>query len=130
MTLVRLCLLLPLLFSSTAFAADHCVDVQAKRGWQQLSLPGGKITGVQYSGGWSVIAGMYKAVGPRGYSGEDARKLGPHLRPKPPDLAPQKICPATLKRRSGSSTTRSIGVSPSSSTPSRTRPSHPGPWRR
>ncbi|ERP98888.1 hypothetical protein Q669_01100 [Labrenzia sp. C1B10] len=77
MPLVRLCLLLPLLFSSKAFAADHCIDVQAKRGWQQLSLPGGKITGVQYSGGWSVIAGMYKAVGPRGYTGEDARRLGP-----------------------------------------------------
>ncbi|TYC67199.1 hypothetical protein FMN63_13980 [Stappia sp. BW2] len=77
MTLVRLCLLLPVFFSSAAFAADHCIDVQAKRGWQQLSLPVGQITGVRYSGGWSVIASTYRAVGPRGYSGEDARKLGP-----------------------------------------------------
>jgi len=74
---VRLCLLLPCLLPMAATAADHCVDVQSKQGWQQLSLPQGRITNVAYSGGWSVIAGLYKPVGPRGYSGQDAKKLGP-----------------------------------------------------
>lgn len=73
----RCLLAILLMFPSAALAADHCVDVQSKKGWQQLSLPGGKIRKVGYSGAWSVIAGMYKPVGPRGYSGPDARKLGP-----------------------------------------------------
>jgi len=65
------------LVPASALAADHCVDVDSKRGWQQLSLPSGKIGRVSYSGSWSVIAGMYKPVGPRGYSGEEAKRLGP-----------------------------------------------------
>ncbi|MBN9669681.1 hypothetical protein [Roseibium aggregatum] len=62
---------------SLAQAADHCIDVQSKQGWQRLSLPNGKIRKVSYRGGWSVIAGTFKPVGPRGYSGQDAAKLGP-----------------------------------------------------
>jgi len=78
MLFARLVLTVVLLFVPAAvLAADHCVKVQSKKGWQQLSLPGGKIRRVSYSGGWSVIAGMYKPVGPRGYSGKDAQKLGP-----------------------------------------------------
>jgi len=53
------------------------VTVQSQKGWQQLSLPPGKIRQVGFSGSWSVINGMYKPVGPRGYSGQDAKKLGP-----------------------------------------------------
>ncbi len=66
-----------LFMASPAFAADHCVQVQSKKGWQQLTLPHGVIMNVTYSGGWSVIAGLYKPVGPRGYSGADAKSLGP-----------------------------------------------------
>jgi len=62
---------------AVAHAAEHCIDVQSKNGWQTLSLPNGKIRKVSYSGGWSVINGLYKPVGPRGYSGQDAAKLGP-----------------------------------------------------
>ncbi|WP_428643182.1 hypothetical protein [Roseibium sp.] len=65
------------LVPAAAQAADYCIDVQSKKGWQQLALPAGKIRRVSYSGGWSVINGMFKPVGPRGYSGEDAKKLGP-----------------------------------------------------
>jgi hypothetical protein len=75
--LARLCLFLPIFAASAAEAADFCVDVQSKQGWQQLSLPPGNITNIRFSGGWSVIAGMYKPVGPRGYTGQDAQKLGP-----------------------------------------------------
>ncbi|MES0879609.1 hypothetical protein [Roseibium sp. SCP14] len=53
------------------------MDVQSKKGWQRLVLPDGKIRKVSFSGGWSVISGLYKPVGPRGYSGRDARNLGP-----------------------------------------------------
>jgi len=77
MMLPRFLLILFLVFPSTALAADHCVNVQSTKGWQQLSLPPGKIRKVGFSGGWSVINGLYKPVGPRGYSGQDARKLGP-----------------------------------------------------
>ncbi|MCX2723452.1 hypothetical protein [Roseibium salinum] len=42
-----------------------------------MPIPNGKIQRVGYSGAWSVIAGQYKPVGPRGYSGEDAAALGP-----------------------------------------------------
>jgi len=77
MFFARFVLTLLLIFPSAAIAADFCVDVQSKKGWQQLSLPGGKINSINFSGGWSVIAGMYKPVGPRGYSGKDAQKLGP-----------------------------------------------------
>lgn len=73
----RLALLLTFLFPLPAFAADHCVDVQSKKGWQTISLPQGKIQRVAHSGRWSVIAALYKPVGPRGYSGQDAKKLGP-----------------------------------------------------
>ncbi len=65
------------LFPAAAVAADHCVDVQSRKGWQQLSLPTGKIRKVGYSGTWSVIAGQAAPVGPRGYSGQAAKKLGP-----------------------------------------------------
>lgn len=66
-----------ILSTTTAIAADHCVDVQAKKGWQRLSVPDGKIRKVSFSGSWSVISGLYKPVGPRGYSGQDAQNLGP-----------------------------------------------------
>ncbi|PVB60496.1 hypothetical protein [Labrenzia sp. 011] len=66
-----------LLIPNVAFANDHCVDVSANKGWQSLRLPDGKIRGVNYSGSWTVIAGAYKPVGPRGYSGREAQKLGP-----------------------------------------------------
>ncbi|MBG6158780.1 hypothetical protein IWQ52_004861 [Labrenzia sp. EL_159] len=42
-----------------------------------MTLPDGNIRRVSYAGSWSVISGMYKPVGPRGYSGSDAKKLGP-----------------------------------------------------
>lgn len=74
---VRLFLCLLAFVPVPAQAADFCINVNSKKGWQQLSLPGGKIRDVRFSGGWSVIAGMYKPVGPRGYSGRDAQKLGP-----------------------------------------------------
>lgn len=77
MAIARIFLILLLVFPTAALAADHCVNVQSKKGWQTLNLPGGKIRKVSFSGGWSVIAGLYKAVGPRGYSGQDAKKLGP-----------------------------------------------------
>jgi len=77
MAAARYLLILLCIFPSAALAADHCIAVQSKKGWQQLSLPGGKIRKVSFSGGWSVISGMYKPVGPRGYSGRDAQKLGP-----------------------------------------------------
>lgn len=70
-------LFVSLLLPTAAMAADHCVDVQSRKGWQQLSLPDGKIRKVGYSGSWSVIAGNAKPVGPRGYSGVAAKKLGP-----------------------------------------------------
>ena len=73
----RLALFLLMVFPSAALAADHCVDVQAKKGWQQMSLPEGRIDQIGYSGSWSVINGHAAAVGPRGYSGQGARKLGP-----------------------------------------------------
>lgn len=69
------CLCLPA--APGARAADFCIDVSSKQGWQQLSLPAGKIRRVGYSGSWTVISGLYKPVGPRGYSGQDAQKLGP-----------------------------------------------------
>lgn len=76
------CRLLPICLLScflpaAAEAADHCVDVGATRGWQQLTLPAGKIRKVGYSGSWSVIAGRTEAVGPRGYTGAAAQALGP-----------------------------------------------------
>ncbi|WP_422375531.1 hypothetical protein [Roseibium sp.] len=77
MAFARFLLLLLLFLPSSALAADHCVTVQSKKGWQTLSLPGGKIRKVGFSGSWSVITGLYKPVGPRGYSGQDAKKLGP-----------------------------------------------------
>jgi hypothetical protein len=77
MAFTRFILILFLILPSAASAADYCLDVQSKKGWQRLSLPAGKISRVSFSGGWSVISGMYKAVGPRGYSGQDAKKLGP-----------------------------------------------------
>ncbi len=60
-----------------ALAADYCVDVNSKKGWQGITIPNGQITQVSFSGGWSVINGIYKPVGPRGYSGKDAKSLGP-----------------------------------------------------
>ncbi|GAB4516585.1 MAG: hypothetical protein Tsb0019_16110 [Roseibium sp.] len=77
MPISRLLISLACLFPTAAAAADYCVDVNSKKGWQQLSLPSGNVGRVWFSGGWSVIAGMYKPVGPRGYSGQDAQKLGP-----------------------------------------------------
>ncbi|MCV0425350.1 MAG: hypothetical protein K5905_07745 [Roseibium sp.] len=77
MRVLRIFLLFFSLAPTLAVAADHCVDVQSKKGWQQLSLPGGKIRKVSFSGNWTVISGMYRPVGPRGYSGQDAKKLGP-----------------------------------------------------
>lgn len=65
------------LIPNLVHAADHCVDVNSKKGWQGMTIPNGKIRRVSYSGSWSVISGMYKPVGPRGYSGNDAKKLGP-----------------------------------------------------
>ncbi|WP_299472110.1 hypothetical protein [uncultured Roseibium sp.] len=58
-------------------AADYCVDVNSKKGWQGVTIPDGQVRKVSFSGSWSVIAGLYKPVGPRGYSGNDAKKLGP-----------------------------------------------------
>ncbi|WP_305986381.1 hypothetical protein [Roseibium sp. MMSF_3544] len=66
-----------LLFPNLVQAADYCLDVNAKKGWQGVTLPHGKISQVGFSGSWSVIAGLYGPVGPRGYSGSDAQKLGP-----------------------------------------------------
>lgn len=77
MLLSRLALGLLITLPAPALAADHCLDVQSKKGWQRLSLPDGKIRRVAYSGKWSVIAALYKPVGPRGYTGQDAKKLGP-----------------------------------------------------
>jgi len=66
-----------LLPQAIAKAADHCALVNSQKGWQSLNLPDGKIRKVAYSGAWSVINGLYKPVGPRGYSGKDAARLGP-----------------------------------------------------
>ena len=77
MAFFRYFLFFLLVFPSASLAADYCVNVQSTKGWQTLSLPGGKIRKVGFSGGWSVINGLYKPVGPRGYSGQDAKKLGP-----------------------------------------------------
>ncbi len=77
MSIARLAVYLICLWPMSSMAADFCVDVQSKKGWQQLALPDGRIRKVSYSGGWSVINGMYKAVGPRGYTGREAQKLGP-----------------------------------------------------
>ncbi len=60
-----------------AQAADYCIDVQSKKGWQQLAVPDGRIQRVSFSGAWSVINGLLRPVGPRGYAGEDAKKLIP-----------------------------------------------------
>ncbi|WP_420411286.1 hypothetical protein [Roseibium sp.] len=60
-----------------SWAADHCAAVNSQIGWQTLNLPNGKIRKVGYSGKWTVINGLYKPVGPRGYSGKDAKALGP-----------------------------------------------------
>lgn len=67
-------LLLP---QPVALAADHCASVNSQKGWQTLNLPNGKIRKVGFSGSWTVINGLYKPVGPRGYSGKDAKALGP-----------------------------------------------------
>ncbi|WP_298815921.1 hypothetical protein [uncultured Roseibium sp.] len=77
MRLTRLSVFLLFLFPAAAEAADFCVDVHSKKGWQRLSLPDGKISRVSFKGGWSVINGIYAPVGPRGYSGKDAKSLGP-----------------------------------------------------
>lgn len=66
-----------LLFPNLVHAADYCVDVNSKKGWQGVTIPNGQIGQVSFSGSWSVIAGLYGPVGPRGYSGRDAQKLGP-----------------------------------------------------
>ncbi|TYC51962.1 hypothetical protein FMN50_19665 [Rhodobacterales bacterium] len=63
--------------SLPAMAADYCADIDSRRGWQQLSLPGGKISKVSYAGRWSVISGRVNPVGPRGYAGAEAQSLGP-----------------------------------------------------
>ena len=68
---------LVLLGAPPALAADYCASVNSKKGWQSLNLPNGKIRKVAYSGSWTVINGLYKPVGPRGYSGKDAAALGP-----------------------------------------------------
>jgi hypothetical protein len=77
MLFTRLAICLACIFPAAAQAADHCIDVQSKKGWQQLTLPHGKIRQIDYSGSWSVISYQYRPVGPRGYSGQDAKKLGP-----------------------------------------------------
>lgn len=77
MASARFALFLLLILPSDALAAEHCVDVQAKKGWQQMSLPEGRIGKIGYSGSWSVINGQAAPVGPRGYSGQSAQKLGP-----------------------------------------------------
>lgn len=65
------------LIPNLVHAADYCLDVNSKKGWQGVTIPDGRIRQVSYSGSWSVIAGQYRPVGPRGYSGNDAKKLGP-----------------------------------------------------
>lgn len=65
------------LLPSTAGAADHCLGVQSRQGWQRLDIPAGTVSRVSYSGGWTVINGQYGTIGPRGYAGADARRLAP-----------------------------------------------------
>jgi len=59
-----------------------CMHVDARKGWQQMTLPGGDLLDVGYDGNWTVDAAHYAGVGAQGHTGEDAEKLAPFSRYK------------------------------------------------
>lgn len=59
-----------------------CMHVDARKGWQQMKLPGGDLLDIGYDGSWTVDTAHYEGVGAQGHTGEDAEKLAPFSRYK------------------------------------------------
>lgn len=61
---------------------SHCRPVNARNGWQRLSMQPSKIEGIRTRGAWSVDAGRFAAVGPEGHLGSAAVALAPYSKYK------------------------------------------------
>lgn len=53
----------------------ECITVSSRKGWQEHHFSGGLLDWATVSGSWSVDNEKYAHVGPKGYSGADAKAL-------------------------------------------------------
>ncbi|MGX1099972.1 hypothetical protein [Amorphus sp. MBR-141] len=64
--------------AAPAAAATHCLDVDARRGWQYLELPDSFMIDWYFDADWTVDARSYPPVGVEGHRGADATALEPY----------------------------------------------------
>ena len=63
------------LIAAPAAAATHCLDVDARRGWQYLPMPDSFMIDWYFDADWTVDARSYSPVGVEGHRGADAAAL-------------------------------------------------------